>query len=197
MDFLFTSDFNTEIYHILREYSGTDLSLMISGGSLLQCLDDGRYEELDTTGWRIFYSDERVDQDNLNYTASVPFINRTKASVHRIQSSMSVSEAVEDYSGRLADIDVCLLGIGGDGHICSLPPDSRELDSEEYVVALDTGFQVSPQRISVTPRFLNERVSRLYFVVPNSNEKNISKPDESIVSRLRKDFVVILSSGTQ
>lgn len=192
ISFLFTTDFSTELYNILKGCSGLDLSLMISGGSLLKCLDDRRYEELDTSKWVIFYSDERTDQEQLNYTASIPFISKLRAKVHRIDSSIDVQKAVEEYSGKLVDIDVCLLGIGGDGHVCSLLPGSTELDSEEYVVALEGDFPTSPRRISVTLKFINEKVSRLYFVVPNSKDKNVSRPDESIMSRLKKDFVVML-----
>lgn len=193
MSFLFTSDFKAELLQVLREYSGTDLSLMISGGSLLTCLDDERYSALDTSRWTVFYSDERVDQDQLNYTASLPFIGRMHAAVCRIHSSMP--DAAEEYSKVLRDVDVCLLGIGVDGHICSLLPNCAELDSKELVVSLEGLFPVSRRRISVTLRFINERVSRLYFVVPNSRLKGISMPHRSIVNRIKREFVVILESS--
>jgi len=191
MNYLFTKDFNEELYQVLKEYSGRRLSLMISGGSLLKCLDDQRYETMDTSNWEIFYSDERVDQDALNYTASLPFINRIKAKVHRMFSEIP-EKAAREYSGVLKDVDVCLLGIGDDGHICSLQPRCRELDSDEYVVALEGSFEISPRRMTVTLKFINEKVSRLYFVIPNSNKKKITKPDESITSRIKKEFTVIL-----
>lgn len=183
-----------ELYQILKKYSGSDLSLMISGGSLLSCLDDSRYEELDTSKWIIFYSDERVDQDQLNYTASIPFIDKTKAKINRISSSLPSEQAIKEYSEKLINIDICLLGIGKDGHICSLLPNSMELNSEEYVIGLEGNFPISPKRISITLKFINEKVSKLYFVVPNNKEKNILKPDESITSRINKDFVIILDS---
>ncbi|CAD25260.1 hypothetical protein [Encephalitozoon cuniculi GB-M1] len=192
MGFLFTEDFNGKLYEILEGYCGKGLTLMVSGGSLQQCLDDRRYSDMDTSGWKIFYSDERADQDYLNYTSSLPFISRTNAEIHRIHTSRPLDEAVRMYSAELVDIDICLLGIGGDGHICSLPPECPELSSNDYVVALEGSFPVSPKRVTITPRFINEKVGELYFVVPGSKKKGVSAPDRSIVEKIKKDFVVIL-----
>lgn len=192
MEPLFTDDFGTQVYLVLKPYSGKELALMISGGSLLGCLDDERYRHLDTSRWRVFYSDERAEQGHLNYTGSVPFLSRTDAEVHRIDTSVAPEQAARTYSEELVDIDICLLGIGGDGHICSLLPGCKELSSDKYVVALEGDFPVSPKRISITPNFINERVSRLYFVVPNSRKKGISCPDRTILEKIDKDFVVML-----
>jgi len=194
MSVLFTDDFNGEIYRILRCYSGRCFSLMISGGSLLKCLDDGRYELLDTSRWSVFYSDERADQSQLNHAAAHGFLKRIKARVHPIHTSVPLDDAAIEYSKILSDfvIDVCLLGIGGDGHICSLLPECPELDSLQYVTALSGAFTVSPRRVSVTPKYINERVNELIFVVPNSKEKNVVQPDKSILARIRKEYVVIL-----
>ena len=192
MSLVLTDDFGTEVYLILEPYSGRDLALMISGGSLLQCLDDERYGLLDTSGWSVFYSDERGDKSHLNYTASIPFLSRTQASVHRIDVSMPLDQAARAYSSELVDIDLCLLGIGGDGHICSLLPGCKELMSDEYVVALEGDFPVSCRRISITPRFINERVARLYFVVPGSKKKGVAAPDRTILERINKEFTVLL-----
>ncbi|AFN82835.1 6-phosphogluconolactonase/glucosamine-6-phosphate isomerase/deaminase [Encephalitozoon romaleae SJ-2008] len=192
MNVLFTEDFNGEIYKILREYCGKNLALMISGGSLLQCLDDKRYTDLDTSRWKIFYSDEREDQNYLNYTASMGFISKTNGKVYKICTSRPLEEAARMYSTELTDIDVCLLGIGGDGHICSLPPGCKELDSDDYVVALEGNFPVSPKRVSITPRFINKKIKKLYFVVPNSKKKGVHSPDKSITQRITRGFSVIL-----
>ncbi|ADM11358.2 6-phosphogluconolactonase/glucosamine-6-phosphate isomerase/deaminase [Encephalitozoon intestinalis ATCC 50506] len=192
MDVLFTEDFSTEIYRILKEYSGRSLALMISGGSLLQCLEDKRYLTMDTSGWRIFYSDERADQNHLNYTGSIGFISKTNADVHRIWTSRPLDEAAKMYSAELPDIDVCLLGIGGDGHICSLPPGCKELESDDYVVALEGDFPISPRRVTVTPKFINEKIRDLYFVVPSSRKKGVSAPDRSITEKIERSFMVIL-----
>ncbi|KAM0671967.1 hypothetical protein OCOL_001024 [Ordospora colligata] len=194
MSVLFTNDFNEEIYQILRYYSGKCLSLMISGGSILKCLDDCRYEQLDTSKWDIFYSDEREDQEQLNHTAACGFLNRINAKVHPIDTSVPLEKAAIEYANVLNGIviDVCLLGIGGDGHICSLLPECPELDSLLYVTALEGDFTVSPKRVTITPRYINEKVKELIFVVPGSKEKKIEQPDKSILARINKDYVVIL-----
>ncbi|KAG5859882.1 6-phosphogluconolactonase [Encephalitozoon hellem] len=192
MNTLFTEDFNGEIHKVLKKYCGRGLSLMISGGSLLQCLDDERYTGLDTSRWKVFYSDERVDQSHLNYTASLGFISKINGEVHRIDTSRPLNEVVRMYSAELVDIDICFLGIGGDGHICSLPPGCKELNSNDYVVALEGGFSVSPKRVSITPRFINEKIKELYFVVPNSKKKGVCCPDGSITRKITRGFSVIL-----
>jgi 6-phosphogluconolactonase len=194
MHYIYAQDFKTVLFKILQKYSGRRLNLMISGGSLQRCLDDERYQKLDTMHWSIYYTDERVDQSYLNYEASLPFINMLEAKVFRIESFLGAEEAARRYSEVLEDIDLCILGIGSDGHICSLLPESEYLDSSEYVIGVEGDFAVSRRRITVTLRFLNERVNEIYFVVPQNKIKNIAEPHPSICTRLAKDFTVILNN---
>jgi 6-phosphogluconolactonase len=198
MHFIYTQDFKTVLFRMLQKHSGRRFNLMISGGSLQTCLDDERYKRLDTMHWNIYYTDERVDQGHLNYTASLPFINMLEAKVFRIESSLGMEEAVRRYSGMLneilGEIDVCMLGIGGDGHICSLLPDTEYLDSDKYVIGIEGNFAVSRERITVTLKFLNEKVNEMYFVVPQNKIKNITEPHPSIGRRLSKDFTVVLNN---
>lgn len=193
MNILLTKDFNDELYQILKDYSDKEFNLMIAGGSLLKCLVDPRLKDLVTDKWKVFFADERVDQKYLNYNDASGFLSQLKGTVFRIKSELSASECVKDYTNVLENIDLCLLGIGDDGHICSLFPDTASLDSNAPVIAIEEKLPVSNKRITVTLKFINEKVGRLYFVVPakDGKVKNVLVPHQSILSRLKKDFIVI------
>ncbi|KCZ77642.1 hypothetical protein H311_01344, partial [Anncaliia algerae PRA109] len=57
----FTTNFEMEIYDILRNYSSRDVNIMISGGSILKVLENINYERINTENWKIFFADERLE----------------------------------------------------------------------------------------------------------------------------------------
>lgn len=182
---------------ILKEYDGKACNLMISGGSVAALLDREAYSRMDTSKWRIFYSDERSDRDNLNYDTSKPFLARLDAVAHPIQVSRGMEAAVNLYTKTLEDadrMDVCLLGVGDNGHVCSLWPDSAELNRDEWVVGAIVDYPISPQRITVTLAYLNNRVKKLYFVIPlkNGMVKSVTEPHQSIKNKLQIPYTIVL-----
>lgn len=213
MEILRTNNFKELLFEILSEYSGKSSNIMISGGSLLEVLNNSNYRNLDTSKWSIFYADERCDQNLLNYTASLPFLGYLNAKVYRIRTDLGASGAVLDYSSIIEDVkirrvnnditeastiqmDVCILGIGENGHICSLWPDSKSLDAEDFVINTKVDTNISPERVTITLRFLNSSVKNLYFVLPpkNGKVKTVVEPHSSIKSRINIKYRIILPS---
>lgn len=192
MERLYTSNFQQTIHDILKEYSGRRLRLMVSGGSILSLFDPKAMLNMDSSQWSIYYADERVDSRDLNYTASMPFLCSTQAKAFPIVSDSKPVQAASAYAATCTQIDVAFLGIGEDGHIASLFPESAALDSTEYFVLIEDSPKMPPKRVTTTIRFLNECVDRLFFLIPPKNDqlKDVLEPHKSITRRLHRKYVV-------
>jgi 6-phosphogluconolactonase len=194
MNFILTEDFKKELLNLFIPYDGHPLNLMISGGSLLDVLDNPKYKDLDSSKWKIWYADERCHPSYLNYTGSLKFLSHlTPEKVNRIQ--YEASDPVNEYASTLEKIDICLLGIGNDGHICSLFPELNYLDASENVIKVFNPTIISPDRITVTINFINKMVDNLYFVIPPGQDgkiKRLVKPHERICKRSKKEYVSII-----
>ncbi|ORD93598.1 6PGL1 [Enterospora canceri] len=177
------TDIQKLLVGILEEYSGKEANIMIAGGSLCTVLASSSISKMDTEKWSIFYSDERCDQSKLNYSESTEFLNllSIKTKVNRIDSLSK--RGAEEYNDLLKKtrIDLALLGIGNNGHICSIWPNSPEMDSGEYCIKVEVDDELR-DHITVTIKYLNESVNRICFILAkkNNKEKSINKPDKSI-----------------
>jgi len=145
----------------------------ISGGStpgrffeLLGETDSGKNIQWDKV--QLFWVDERCvrpEEDTSNYgLAAHTFLDKIDIpieNVHRVSGEVSdYSQAVEDYEntirnvfelkpGKFPEFDLIILGIGDDGHIGSLLPNSyAHFDTEDIVTAV---YQMSGlNRITLT-----------------------------------------------
>ncbi|WUR03348.1 6-phosphogluconolactonase (6PGL) [Vairimorpha necatrix] len=192
MKYCLTQDFKLEIFNLLQNCDKQPLNLMIAGGSLLSILDNNKISTLDSSKWKIFYADERCQITHSNYIGSKPFLSHLKTNnINKID--VVVDDPVAHYTNLLEPIDLCLLGIGGDGHICSLFPDLDDLDYKSDVIKVFNPNVVSPDRITVTLNFLNTKVRNLYFVIPPKDKvKDIVKPHDRICDRLKIDYTCII-----
>jgi 6-phosphogluconolactonase len=215
------------IFNLLKDYSGKNLNLMISGGSLLKCMDDERYRGLDSKKWKIFYADERCNVDYLNFKGSFVFLDKIEGQIYPIydgntsvmkedavndcnsimkEDSMIGKDAPNDYFKLLNSryqnlllknenkIDICLLGIGNNGHICSLWPNSKSLKSKNLTEFVTVDCPMSPERITVTIHFLNDYVKNLFFILPpkDGKPKEVKEPHESILKELTTKYITFL-----
>ena len=142
-------------------------SLAIPGGSvvprLLGTLDDS------TTDWTacdLFWCDERAvaaDHPDSNYGASMAgwlgALSETGIAVHRMAADgSSLDEDAQRYEqtmrkalGEAGVLDVVVVGVGEDGHVCSLFPRHGALgESARWVVAVDDAPKPPPRRLSFT-----------------------------------------------
>lgn len=195
---ILTSNFESTVFDLLKNYDTKEFNLMISGGSLLKCFSEERYLALDTSKWNVFFADERCNKDFLNFQDAKEFLKQIKGKVFEIKIMDSLEESVKRYSEILSkegkSIDLCLLGVGENGHICSLWPESKSLETKELVELVTVDCSSSPKRITVTLAFINKCVKRLFFVIPPRNgiPKKVKEPHPSIKEKLKIKFTVIL-----
>ncbi|KAM0680386.1 hypothetical protein GINT2_001445 [Glugoides intestinalis] len=190
-------EFKDALYQRLEPYDKKTLNLMISGGSLLECLNEKRYSLIDTANWNIFFSDERLEQEYSNYKAASIFLDKIKGSVFPMEIKENCADDYEELLRKQQEqIDICLLGVGENGHICSIWPNSEILNSERLVEDVQVEANISPRRVTVTIAFINKFVKCLIFVIPpkNGKAKKVTKPDTSIEERLKISYEV-LSAG--
>ncbi|ELA42142.1 uncharacterized protein VICG_00785 [Vittaforma corneae ATCC 50505] len=189
-------EFKDSMFNILKNYDSKACNLMISGGSIIKCLDCDQLETLDTLQWKIFFCDERCEEKHSNFKSASSFLEKIRGEVFPIKILANSEESAKNYEDILKKnihkIDVCLLGIGENGHICSLWPNSESLNSKALVERVEVDCNASSVRITVTLCFINQFVKNLIFVIPpkNGKSKGIKKPDKSIIERLKVGYKV-------
>ncbi|RVD91842.1 6-phosphogluconolactonase 4 [Tubulinosema ratisbonensis] len=183
------NDFEKEVYDILLCYSGKEANIMVAGGSVLKVLENINYTELNTAKWQIFFSDERIDSEDTNFDAAKVFFSK-------IYSNKVPFSCISEYNTIFSNIsvDLALLGIGEDGHVASLFPNSRSLKSNDYFIQINNSPKPPPKRNTITLKFINEKVMKLIFLLPpvNNKVKEVKQPHFSILEKLKLPFTVFL-----
>lgn len=192
-----TSDFKKTVFDICKKYNNKACNLMISGGSLLGILNNPEFKSLETSKWNIFYADERVNQKYLNSTGAIPFMSYINGTEYKIQTELGVDSAVSNYRLILEKypiMDVCLLGMGENGHICSLWPNSSSLTVNENVIGVSVECPLSVERVTITINYINNNINELYFIIPPKNgiSKKVSEPHESIKKLITKEYITYI-----
>ncbi|KAK1349302.1 6-phosphogluconolactonase-like protein [Hamiltosporidium tvaerminnensis] len=193
---IYISDFVYEMESILRKFDNKDLKLMISGGSILTILKNINFKNIKTTKWKIYFADERISQQesDLNFF-DAEFLKSTDALIYPINTKICPEKAIEDYISILEPINVCFLGVGEDGHIASIFPNSKNITKKEMFIYVNDSPKPPKERISVSISYLNT-VNSIYFFIPPKNEilKDVCCPDQSIQKELKDDYVIFLDS---
>ena len=97
-----------------------------------------------------------------------------EAFVHVMPASgtgLDLDEAAAEYALDLGDtvFDVCLLGMGPDGHVASLFPDHPSLTTPGRVIAVRNSPKPPPDRISVTLEVINSS-RQVWFCVSGAEK---------------------------
>ncbi|KAH8924208.1 6-phosphogluconolactonase [Atractiella rhizophila] len=182
--------------------------IALSGGSLPKILgaELGRREGVRWGDWEIFFADERIvplDSEDSNYRAckeelfsKVPI---PEANIHPLNVDLldKPEECAEEYEQQLITsfagknavafprFDLILLGMGPDGHTCSLFPGHPLLSEElRWVAALDDSPKPPPKRITLTFPVLNHAYN-CAFVATGEGKKEtlrtiLDKPEEGL-----------------
>ncbi|XP_065162519.1 6-phosphogluconolactonase [Atheta coriaria] len=146
----------------------------VSGGSLIKLLTDALLEnpDIDYAKWKIFFCDERlvpVDDSDSTYGAYIQgFQGKVAIKPEQfvtIKQGLSADDAAKDYTqqmelyftpGKLPVFDLLLLGMGPDGHTCSLFPGHPLLkECSKWVAPITDSPKPPPSRVTLTFPVIN------------------------------------------
>jgi 6-phosphogluconolactonase len=168
-------------------------NVAISGGSLPLTLASAlKDSHIDVSSWRVYFADERLvptSHDDSNEKTwwdackKIGYSGISKEQVKGIDDALvgDPKGSAEDYAAKIGtgvtrknssgipSFDLILLGMGPDGHTCSLFPDHPLLDirvgeSTQTVAYITDSPKPPPTRITFTLPLLNA-AKRLLFVV--------------------------------
>ncbi|KAI5180619.1 6-phosphogluconolactonase [Nematocida sp. AWRm80] len=192
----------TIAYEQLLPFNGKKCTLMVSGGSILRVLEGESIQSMDKSQWSVYLADERLvplTDPESNYKGAEKFLKGVGSSFP-INTSLPEQEMLEDYKEKLhnAKFDLAFLGIGEDGHVASIFPDSSIIDSSDIVTIVKDSPKPPAERVTVTPRMLT-MIKKIVFLVPrlsNGMVKKIDEPHFSIMSRINTDVLIALIDPT-
>ncbi|XP_019762001.2 6-phosphogluconolactonase [Dendroctonus ponderosae] len=147
----------------------------VSGGSLVSFLATGLTKiSTDFSKWKIFFCDERLvpvaDPDSTFGVYKKQLIDTEAVSLKEdqfvtVKQGVSAAEAAEEYAAKikkyiplspLPRFDLLLLGMGPDGHTCSLFPGHALLnETAKWVAPITDSPKPPPSRITLTFPVIN------------------------------------------
>ncbi len=167
-----------------------DVQLSLTGGGIAtatyrRLADIGSRSGVDWSRVDLWWGDERFvrsDSDDRNDKAALaalrPALPLDEARIHRMPAddgTIGLDEAAEAYAAELGDVrfDICLLGVGPDGHVASVFPDhpsfQRSTGGSASVIAVRDSPKPPPLRISLTHPVLN-RSGEIWFTVAGADK---------------------------
>ncbi|KAJ8667300.1 hypothetical protein QAD02_008962 [Eretmocerus hayati] len=164
----------------------------LSGGSMVKFLSEGLPSiKTDWSKWRFFFCDERiVSFENPEstyglYKASlIGKLPITEDQFIKIDPDLSAEDAARDYIKKMSvyfppdsipRFDVLLLGMGPDGHTCSLFPNHRLLEETSlWVCPINDSPKPPPSRITLTFPVINNARACI-FAATGAGKKEMVK----------------------
>lgn len=154
----------------------------LSGGSLVKYLCTGLPNiDTDWSKWILLFCDERLvpeDSEDSTFGAYkkdfLPKVPLKENQFIRIKQGVTAQEAANDYAQQLSSIfrvkdplqvkcDLLLLGMGPDGHTCSLFPGHKLLDCTDVAVAAITDSpKPPPARVTLTYPIINNAYNCIF-----------------------------------
>eukprot|EP00123_Amoebidium_parasiticum_P008029 comp18530_c0_seq1/m.19959 comp18530_c0_seq1/g.19959 ORF comp18530_c0_seq1/g.19959 comp18530_c0_seq1/m.19959 type:complete len:240 (-) comp18530_c0_seq1:537-1256(-) len=144
-------------------------AVAVSGGSLPKLLAEGLITEpfvskVDWSKWHVFFADERfvaLDDADSNYLeVKKELLNKVNVGhVYPIKFEGTTDDCAHEYQRQLASLfghdlpsfDLILLGMGPDGHTCSLFPGHPLLkENTRWVAPIEDSPKPPPKRVTLT-----------------------------------------------
>ena len=141
---------------------------------------DGRSSAVDWSRVALWWGDERfvaADDGDRNarqaLTALAP-LPLNLEQVHPMPAAgdgLELDEAAEAYDAELGDtrFDICLLGMGPDGHVASLFPEHPSSSAAGRVIPVRSSPKPPPERISLTLQVINQS-AEVWFCVTGADK---------------------------
>jgi 6-phosphogluconolactonase len=173
------------LQQVLTGAGGTAPAIMLSGGStpIPAYLQLATRRLTPAAGLTVLFSDDRYvpsDSDQSNYHQSRALftsLGLAPEQVLRIRTELPLAQATADSENRLTQlfsggrrITLGLLGIGADGHTCSLFS-AADLERSRGRLAISVHRPDGRDAVSVTPTVL-ERVEQLIFLVAGADKQS-------------------------
>ncbi|XP_050520590.1 6-phosphogluconolactonase isoform X1 [Daktulosphaira vitifoliae] len=177
---------------VLNKGGNTVFKIGLSGGSVVSLLSEYLAKvETDWSKWRFFFCDERLvpfdDAESTYAQYRNKFIGHlpvTEDQFIKINPQLSVNEAANDYIKKMSvyfapyelpRFDALILGVGPDGHTCSLFPGHKLCDETSvWVAPISDSPKPPPNRITLTFPILNN-ARYCVFVATGSSKADIIK----------------------
>mgnify|MGYP000157842133 CR=1 FL=1 len=150
--------------HLLQKRS---CHIALTGGSLggefARALVSKINQSKDLSGLNIWFSDERFDSVDSPLRNSRPVrdgLKNSTVTVHEVESTdngITVLEAAESYDSQLRNIhmDICVLGLGPDGHVASLFPNHWDPTATGNAISIVDSPKPPSERVSFSMSFIN------------------------------------------
>ncbi|WP_375422984.1 6-phosphogluconolactonase [uncultured Friedmanniella sp.] len=165
---------------------GGTVQLCLTGGRIAsrayaRLADDGPHSDVDWTRVGLWWGDERfvpADDEDRNDKSTLEVLREPLGLpaelVHQMPASdggVDLDRAAADYAAELGSttFDICLLGLGPDGHVASLFPDHPSSKASGEVIAVRHSPKPPPDRISLTLSVIN-RSSEVWFLVSGEDK---------------------------
>jgi 6-phosphogluconolactonase len=143
---------------------------------------------LDWTRVELFYGDERCvppDHPDSNHRQALEALGGTGATFHPVDGTAPPDAAARAYEADLPGLDVVHLGVGPDGHVCSLFPGHPLLaEPSRRVAALLDAPKPPPARVTLTLPALREARSLWFLVLGEAKQEAVRQALRSPDSRL-------------
>lgn len=148
--------------------------------------DEGAHSAVDWSRVELWWGDERfvsADDGDRNAKQAIDLLaeplHLRSERVHPMPSSdgdVGLDQAADDYAALLGDtvFDICLLGMGPDGHVASLFPEHPSSYAGGSVIPVRSSPKPPPERISLTLAVIN-RSHEVWFVVSGADKAAAAK----------------------
>lgn len=170
-------------------------TIALSGGSTPKALFDLLSEPSYTSQieWKktfAFWSDERIvplnDKENNAKMAIDTLLSKVpipKKNIFRISSNLTAEKAamkyettiLEFFSDTKPSLDICLLGLGEDGHTASLFPETTILQEKKGLVRSVFVSKLDTDRVSFTIPFILSSKNIVFFISGKSKAKILDR----------------------
>lgn len=180
----------TALTAIQRDNPDRNAQVALTGGRIAtrayrRLAADGPGSAVDWSRVALWWGDERfvaADSEDRNDRGAleslIPALPLAEANIHRMPAddgSLDLDAAAAAYDDELAGttFDICLLGVGPDGHVASVFPDhpsfETSLNASTDVIGVRDSPKPPPLRISLTHPAIN-RSAQVWFTVSGADK---------------------------